>query len=181
MSSRLVTVSKYLSKHLRHQPEVLGLTLEPGGWVSIDELLQAAAAKGFPISYDEFLECVETNDKQRFSIDDSGDRVRANQGHSVTVDLQLESRVPPDLLYHGTVERFLSSIESQGLLKGRRHHVHLSIDVATATKVGARRGKPIILSIDAAEMNRAGHAFFVSTNGVWLTDSVPPQFLRRAD
>lgn len=181
MSSRLVTVSKYLSKHLRHQPEVLGLTLEPGGWVSIDELLQAAAAKGFPISYDEFLECVETNDKQRFSIDDSGDRVRANQGHSVTVDLQLESRVPPDLLYHGTVERFLSSIESQGLLKGRRHHVHLSIDVATATKVGARRGKPIILSIDAAGMNRAGHAFFVSTNGVWLTDSVPPQFLRRAD
>jgi len=181
MSSRLVTVSKYLSKHLRHQPEALGLTLESGGWVSIDVLLEAAAAKGFPISYDEFLECVETNDKQRFSIDDSGDRVRANQGHSVAVDLQLESRVPPDFLYHGTVERFLASIESQGLLKGRRHHVHLSIDVATAIKVGARRGKPIILTVEAAEMHRAGHTFFVSTNGVWLTDSVPPQFLRRAD
>jgi putative RNA 2'-phosphotransferase len=179
MSSRLVTVSKYLSKHLRHQPEALGLTLEPGGWVCIDTLLQAAADNGFRISYDEFLECVETNDKQRFSIDDSGDRVRANQGHSVAVDLQLDPKEPPGQLYHGTVERFLESIEAQGLLKGRRQHVHLSLDRATATKVGARRGKPIILIVDAAGMHLAGHVFYVSTNGVWLTDRVPPQFLKR--
>jgi|SRR5579884_62044 len=179
MQPRLVTVSKFLSKHLRHTPEALGLTLQPGGWVSVDELLSASARAGFPISYDELLECVETNDKQRFSFDDVGDRLRANQGHSTPVGLQLEQKQPPDILFHGTVERFLASILTEGLKKGKRHHVHLSSDVETARKVGARRGKPVILQVAAGQMHSEGFAFFRSANGVWLTEIVPSQFLTR--
>ena len=143
MQPRLTRVSKYLSKYLRHAPHELGLTLQPGGWVPVDDLLAAAHDHGFPISYDELVECVETNDKRRFSFDATGELIRANQGHSVEVDLQLEEREPPEVLYHGTVERFLPSILAGGLNKGRRHHVHLSKDVETARKVGARRGKPV--------------------------------------
>jgi putative RNA 2'-phosphotransferase len=181
MDRRLVTVSKFLSKHLRHAPEALGLTLQPGSWVSVDELLAASAQSGFAISYEELIECVETNDKQRFSFDDTGDRIRANQGHSVAVDLQLQQQSPPELLYHGTVERFLGSILAEGLKKGKRHHVHLSKDVETARKVGARRGVPIILQVAAGAMHRQGIAFFLSANGVWLTDAVPATFLTRVE
>ncbi len=177
MSRRLVTGSKFLAKHLRHAPEELGLTLEAGGWVSVDELLAASSRIGFAISYDELIECVETNDKKRFSFDETGDRIRANQGHTVAVDLQLEAATPPDLLYHGTVERFLPSILVEGLKKGKRHHVHLSADIETARKVGARRGKPVILKVDAGRMHAQGVPFFVSANGVWLTDAVPAEFL----
>jgi putative RNA 2'-phosphotransferase len=179
MNRRLVTVSKFLAKHLRHAPDALGLTLRPGGWVSVDDLLAASARAGFTISYDELLECVETNDKQRFALDDTGDLIRANQGHSVAVDLQLEEQEPPDLLYHGTVERFLASILAEGLKKGKRHHVHLSKDTETARKVGARRGQPVLLRVDAGRMHAAGFRFFLSANGVWLTDSVPAAFLTR--
>jgi putative RNA 2'-phosphotransferase len=179
MDRKLVTISKFLAKHLRHAPEALGLTLQSGGWVSVDDLLAASARAGFTITYDELLECVETNDKQRFSFDDTGDLLRANQGHSVGVDLQLEEKQPPDTLYHGTVERFLASILAEGLKKGKRHHVHLSRDVETARKVGARRGKPVILRVDAGKMHGAGYPFFLSANGVWLTDAVPTAFLAR--
>ena len=165
---RLTTVRKYLSKYLRHAPEELGLSLQPGGWVPVDDLLAAAVGHGFPISYDELVEVVETNDKQRFAFDSSGEMIRANQGHSVEVDLQLEEREPPEVLYHGTVERFLPSILADGLNKGKRHHVHLSKDVETARKVGARRGQPVVLTVDAGRMHREGHTFFLSTNGVWL-------------
>jgi putative RNA 2'-phosphotransferase len=181
MSRDLVTVSKFLSKHLRHAPEALGLTLEPGGWVSVDELLRASERAGFAIAYDELLACVETSDKQRFAFDDTGDRIRANQGHSVAVDLQLDAKQPPDVLYHGTVERFLAAILAEGLKKGKRHHVDLSRDVETARRVGARRGKPVILQVDAATMHAQGIQFFVSANGVWLTDAVPAIFLTRSD
>jgi len=182
MERNKVTISKFLSKHLRHAPDALDLTLQPGGWMSVDALLAASERIGFAISYDELIECVETNDKRRFSFDDSGDLIRANQGHSVAVDLQLEEKVPPDLLYHGTVERFLSSIMAEGLQKRQRHHVHLSKDVETARKVGSRRGKPIILDVDAGKMHREGFKFYMSANSVWLTDSVPAHFLnsRRA-
>jgi putative RNA 2'-phosphotransferase len=180
MSSRLTTVSKYLSKYLRHAPGDLGLTLQPGGWVPVDDLLAAADRGGFPISYDELIECVETNDKQRFSFDVSGELIRANQGHSVEVDLQLEEREPPEILYHGTVARFLASITAEGLDRGNRHHVHLSKDVETACKVGSRRGQPVILTVDAGRMHRDGHKFFVSANGVWLTDTVPAGYLSQA-
>jgi len=177
MDRNLATLSKFLAKHLRHAPEALGLTFQPGGWVSVDDLLAASQRAGFSISYDELIECVETNDKKRFSFDDTGDLIRANQGHSVEVDLQLEQKEPPEVLYHGTVERFLASIMSEGLKKGRRHDVHLSKDVETAGKVGARCGKPVILKVDAANMHRQGFKFFLSVNGVWLTGWVPVRVL----
>jgi putative RNA 2'-phosphotransferase len=179
MDKRLITVSKYLAKHLRHAPHELGLELQPGGWLPVDDLLAAAEKNGFPITYDELVECVETNDKQRFAFDVSGELIRANQGHSVEVDLQLEEREPPETLYHGTVERFLPSILEEGLVRGKRHHVHLSKDVETARKVGSRRGKPVILTVDAGRMQRDGRKFYRSANGVWLTNSVPPAYLTR--
>ena len=145
----------------------------------MDDLLAASERAGFTITYDELIECVETNDKKRFSFDETGDLIRANQGHSVEVDLQLEEKEPPAVLYHGTVERFLAPIMAEGLKKGKRHHVHLSKDMDTARKVGARRGKPVILQVDTARMYGQGYKFFVSVNGVWLTDAVPAAFLTR--
>jgi putative RNA 2'-phosphotransferase len=174
---RLVTISKFLSKHLRHTPDALGLTLQPGGWVAVDDLLPGCERQGFEVSYDELIECVETSDKKRFSFDDTGDLIRANQGHSVEVDLQLEEKQPPDVLFHGTVERFLASIMAEGLVKGKRHHVHLSKETWMARKVGARRGKPVILQVDAGKMHCEGFKFFESSNGVWLTETVPVEFL----
>ena len=179
MDRSIVTVSKFLAKHLRHTPEALGLTLQSGGWVSVDDLLSASAQAGVAISYDELIECVETSDKKRFSFDDTGDLIRANQGHSVEVDLQLAEAEPPDVLYHGTVERYLVPIMAEGLRKGKRHHVHLSKDTETARKVGARRGKPVILHVDAGKMHGDGFKFFLSVNGVWLTEAVPAMFLAR--
>lgn len=173
---RTVKVSKYLSKHLRHQPERIGITLDTSGWVPIDELMRACAGHGFPVTREELDHVVAANDKQRFAVD--GDRIRANQGHTVTVDLGLPPAEPPAYLYHGTVGRVLDVIRTEGLRAMARHHVHLSPDRETATRVGARRGVPVILSVDAGAMHRAGHIFHVSTNGVWLTESVPPQFLR---
>ena len=179
MDRNLVTISKFLAKHLRHVPDALGLTLQPGGWVSVDDLLAASERAGFTITYDELIECVETNDKKRFSFDDSGDLIRANQGPSVEVDLQLEEKQPPDVLYHGTVERFIASIMEEGLKKGKRHHVHLSKDIETARKVGSRRGKPVIIQVERRQVARSGFKFFLSVNGVWLTESVPAAFLTR--
>jgi putative RNA 2'-phosphotransferase len=179
MEKGMIQISKYLAKHLRHAPHALGLTLQPGGWVPVDGLLAAADRDGFSITYDDLVECVETNDKQRFAFDVTGELIRANQGHSVEVDLQLEEREPPETLYHGTVERFLPPILNEGLVRGKRHHVHLSKDAETARKVGARRGKPVILKIDAGKMHRDGHKFLLSANGVWLTAVVPPNYLAR--
>jgi putative RNA 2'-phosphotransferase len=177
-AKRRTGISKYLSKHLRHEPERLGLTLQPGGWVRVDDLLAACARDHFPITRDQLEEVVTTNDKQRLSFDSTGTRIRANQGHSTRVDLQLAAAVPPALLYHGTGAQHVEAILRDGLLRMARHHVHLSIDVPTATKVGARHGKPVVFEVDAAAMHLAGHTFSVSANGVWLTDAVPPEFLR---
>ncbi|MGW2859898.1 RNA 2'-phosphotransferase [Streptomyces sp. NPDC001205] len=173
---RTVKVSKYLAKHLRHQPERIGLTLDPQGWVEIDVLLRDAAAHHFPITRAALDHVVATNDKRRFAVE--GDRIRASQGHTVTVDLDLPVAEPPAYLYHGTVARNLDAIRAEGLRPMARHHVHLSPDRETATRVGARRGRPVVLSVDAGAMHRAGHVFHVSANGVWLTDSVPPRYLR---
>jgi putative RNA 2'-phosphotransferase len=175
---RRVHVSKYLSLHLRHQPERLGLTLEAGGWVEVEELLDACARNNFPLTRDELNEVVATSDKKRFAFDDTHSRIRANQGHSVAVDLQLEPVAPPALLYHGTATRFVDAIRRDGLKKMARHHVHLSPDVPTARKVGARHGAPVILEVDAAAMSRDGCVFFCSANGVWLVDEVPARYLR---
>ncbi|MFI5630547.1 RNA 2'-phosphotransferase [Streptomyces sp. NPDC051664] len=173
---RTVKVSKYLSKHLRHQPERIGITLDANGWVSIDELLRATARHNFPITRAELDHVVAVNDKRRYAID--GDRIRASQGHTVPVDLDLPPVEPPAYLYHGTVGRTLDAIRAEGLRPMNRRHVHLSSDRETATRVGARRGRPVVLSLDAAAMHRAGHVFYVSANGVWLTEAVPPEFLR---
>ncbi|WP_405554460.1 RNA 2'-phosphotransferase [Streptomyces sp. NBC_01171] len=173
---RTVKVSKYLSKHLRHQPERIGLTLDPAGWVEIDTLLAAAAAHGFPISRAELDHVVAVNDKRRFAVE--GGRIRASQGHSVEVALGLPPATPPPYLYHGTVARSLDAIRAEGLRAMNRHDVHLSADRETATRVGARRGRPVVLTVDAGAMHRDGHVFHVSANGVWLTDAVPPRYLR---
>ncbi|NUV66992.1 RNA 2'-phosphotransferase [Streptomyces sp. CAI-121] len=172
---RTVKVSKYLSKHLRHQPERIGITLDENGWVGIETLLSAAASHGFAISRAELDHVVTVNDKRRFAVD--GDRIRANQGHTVAVDLDLPPAEPPAYLYHGTVARVMDAIRAEGLRPMTRHHVHLSPDRETATRVGARRGRPLVLTVDAGAMHRAGHVFRVSANGVWLADAVPPQFL----
>ncbi|MCC8480311.1 RNA 2'-phosphotransferase [Streptomyces globisporus] len=176
---RTVKVSKYLSKHLRHQPERIGITLDENGWVGIETLLSAAASHGFAISRAELDHVVTVNDKRRFAVD--GDRIRANQGHTVAVDLDLPPTEPPAYLYHGTVARVMDAIRAEGLRPMTRHHVHLSPDRETATRVGARRGRPLVLTVDAGAMHRAGHVFRVSANGVWLADAVPPQFLLLRD
>ncbi|MET9928833.1 MULTISPECIES: RNA 2'-phosphotransferase [unclassified Streptomyces] len=172
---RTVKVSKYLSKHLRHQPERIGITLDGNGWVGVETLLSAAALHGFAISRAELDHVVTVNDKRRFTV--AGDRIRANQGHTVTVDLDLPPAEPPAYLYHGTVAQTLDAIRAEGLRPMTRHHVHLSPDRETATRVGARRGRPLVLTVDAGAMHRAGHVFRVSANGVWLADAVPPRFL----
>ncbi|MFF8643810.1 RNA 2'-phosphotransferase [Streptomyces sp. NPDC015345] len=173
---RTVKVSKYLSRHLRHQPDRIGLALDENGWVEIDALLAAAAAHRFPFTRAELDHVVAVNDKQRFAVD--GGRIRAQQGHSVGVDLGLPPATPPAYLYHGTVAAHLAAIRAQGLRPMNRHAVHLSADRETATRVGARRGRPVVLSVDAGAMHRDGHVFQVSGNGVWLTAAVPPECLR---
>ncbi|MGW3436879.1 RNA 2'-phosphotransferase [Streptomyces bacillaris] len=173
---RTVKVSKYLSAHLRHRPERIGIALDENGWVDVETLLSAAARHGFPLTRAELDHVVAANDKRRFTVD--GDRIRANQGHTVTVDLDLPPAEPPAYLYHGTVARALDAIRAEGLRPMARHHVHLSPDRETATQVGARHGRPLVLTVDAGAMHRAGHVFRVSANGVWLADAVPPEFLR---
>lgn len=173
---RTVKVSKYLSKHLRHQPERIGLALDESGWVEIDTLVAAAAAHGFRFTRAELEHVVAVNDKQRFAVEDG--RIRASQGHSVDVDLQLPPATPPAHLFHGTVAGRVAAIRAEGLRPMNRHAVHLSPDRETAVRVGARRGRPVVLSVDAGAMHRDGHLFQVSANGVWLTAAVPPEYLR---
>lgn len=173
----LKSISKFLSLVLRHEPQKIGIVLDDQGWTDCQGLLAACAKHGKCFDHATLLEVVRTNDKQRFAMSEDRSRIRANQGHSVSVDLALTAKTPPDHLHHGTVARFLDAIRREGLKKGARHHVHLSPDLTTATKVGERRGKPVILRIRAAEMARAGHEFFLSENGVWLTDAVPPEFI----
>lgn len=163
-------LSKRMSYVLRHHPESVGLTLDGAGWVEL-----ASFAQALGVSRAAVEAVVRSSDKQRFIIE--GDRIRANQGHSIDVDLGYEPSAPPDRLYHGTVARFVSSIREHGLLRGERHHVHLSADRATAINVGGRRGKPVILVIDARAMADADHSFLVTPNGVWLTEHVPVVFI----
>ena len=177
MKPDLVKISKFLSYVLRHEPDAIGLDLDAQGWASVDELIARAAAKGTPLDRDGIAAAVATNDKQRFALSPDGARIRANQGHSIAVDLALAPQTPPDVLYHGTATRFVDSIRRQGLVAGERRHVHLSADRATATNVGARHGVPIVLVVDARAMHAAGLAFARSDNGVWLTGAVPAQYL----
>jgi len=177
MSKKDVSQSKFLSLVLRHEPETIGVSLNPNGWIEVEVLLEALASHGRPMSRADLERLVRESDKQRFAFSEDGERIRANQGHSVEVDLGLAPQTPPEILYHGTVDRFLDSILATGLRKGERHHVHLSADVETARKVGQRRGKPVILEVRSGDMHRAGQTFLLSGNGVWLVDHVPTQFI----
>ena len=178
---RLVKISKYLSKHLRHAPERIGLELDSAGWISIETLLLACEKNGMRISRDDLDRVVAENSKQRFAFSEDGTKIRANQGHSIEIDLQLKPQTPPDILYHGTGAQTVEIVLREGLKAMRRHHVHLSRDVETAKIVGARHGKPVVLQVDAKNLNEQGSEFFVSENGVWLVDNVPPGALRVLD
>lgn len=177
----LVRVSKFLSLVLRHRPEGIGITLDTAGWVDVDELLAASGRAGVPLDRATLERVVAENDKRRFALSPDGRRIRASQGHSVAVELGLDPVAPPEVLYHGTATRFLESIRREGLRPGSRTHVHLSGDEATARAVGSRHGSPVVLTVAAGAMHRAGHRFFRSENGVWLTDSVPSEHLRFPD
>lgn len=175
----LTSTSKFLSLVLRHQPEVVGMQLDPEGWLPIDELIENANRRGKQLTLELLHEVVATCEKKRFSLSEDGLMIRANQGHSVRdVELNLEAVIPPSVLYHGTVAAFLDSIREQGLLKRSRNHVHLSADIETANKVGARRGKPVILTIHSNAMHQSDLSFYLSANGVWLTDAVPVSFIQ---
>jgi putative RNA 2'-phosphotransferase len=178
-SPRSMKISRYLSKYLRHQPESIGIKLAPGGWVMVDELLNACLQNNFPITQHELVEVVATNDKKRFSFDSTGTLIRANQGHSVPIDLQLTPVTPPDVLYHGTGHKSVELILQTGITKMSRHHVHLSQDIATAEMVGKRHGRPIVFAVDAAAMHQVGYIFYCSDNGVWLVDHVPVEYLQK--
>ncbi|WP_324275316.1 RNA 2'-phosphotransferase [Blastococcus brunescens] len=173
----VVRVSKRLSFVLRHQPASVGIALDAAGWVGVDDLLRALAAHGLPLTREDLDAVVAGNDKRRFALDESGTRIRASQGHSVPVDLGYAPATPPAELFHGTVERFLPAILAEGLWPGRRHAVHLSADVATARTVGGRRGRAVVLRVEAARLAADGTRFSVSANGVWLVDVVPPEYL----
>jgi putative RNA 2'-phosphotransferase len=171
-------MSKFLSLVLRHQPDKVGIVLDAGGWVDVDELITACAAKGRRFSRAELDHVVATNNKKRFAYSADGRRIRASQGHSVTVELGLAATAPPDVLYHGTAAATLPLILREGLRPMSREDVHLSADVQTAVRVGSRHGRPVVLAVDAVGLAGAGHEFRVSANGVWLTDRVPPEWLR---
>jgi len=180
MNNRLAKHSKFLSYVLRHKPESIGIMLDENGWVSVSELLEASCAAGELITEALLREIVETNDKKRFAFNENGDYIRANKGHSLkSIDLALESIEPPEILYHGTVDKFIEIIEKSGLQKMNRQHVHLSPTRETAVNVGSRRGQPIILVVQSAAMHKAGYKFYRSENGVWLTESVPWKYIER--
>jgi putative RNA 2'-phosphotransferase len=174
---RIERASKFLSLILRHQPEVVGVTLDAHGWVAVDELVAKSQASAQPLSRDLIEELVRTSDKRRFELSDDGLRIRANQGHSVAVDLALAAREPPERLFHGTASRYVAAIRAEGLKPRSRQQVHLSADRETAVTVGARHGKPVVLTIAALAMHREGHVFTRSDNGVWLVGQVPAGFI----
>ncbi|MFK7814258.1 MAG: RNA 2'-phosphotransferase [Maribacter sp.] len=169
--------SKFLSLVLRHKPQILDLVLDENGWADVEVLLERLQRESKAITFEQLEFVVKSNDKKRFAFNDDKTQIRASQGHSITINLDYEAVKPPEFLYHGTPVKFIKPIREKGLLKMKRHHVHLSVDIETATKVGARRGNPVILSINALDMHHEGHEFFMSENGVWLTDNVPPRFI----
>jgi len=176
-AEHLKRISKGLSYVLRHRPDSVGLELEPGGWIAVETLIDSFLRTGKTLSPEILKEVVNQNDKQRFEFSDDGLKIRARQGHSVEVELGYEPAKPPSVLYHGTAAHNLDSIFEQGLLEGRRHHVHLSTNKQTMIQVAMRHGKPVLLAVEAAQMHAGGHEFFVTGNQVWLTEHVPPKYI----
>lgn len=176
------SLSKFLSLILRHKPETVGIKLDAGGWANVDELLRGIKRSGKNISFADIEKVVAENDKQRFSFNADKTKIRANQGHSINVDVELEEKIPPTKLFHGTLEKNSASIEREGILKMSRLYVHLSADIETAEKVARRRkGTPLIYEVDAAKMSAEGFIFYQAINGVWLTEHVPPKYIARIE
>ena len=174
----LKDTSKYLSLILRHKPEVIGIGLDKHGWANVDDLIKGIS-KTHKFDMDILEEIVRTDDKQRYSFNEDKTLIRANQGHSIPVDVELEKQEPPKYLYHGTGEKFRASIDEQGLIPKSRLYVHLSADIDTAINVGRRHGKPIVYRVWSGLMNKKGYEFFKSVNGVWLTKEVPTEYIKR--
>lgn len=175
----LIDTSRFISLILRHKPDAIGITLDEHGWANVDELI-AGIAKTQPIDMEMLEEIVRTDNKQRYSFNEDKTLIRANQGHSIPVDVELEQLAPPELLYHGTGKKYMQSIEQQGLIPKSRLYVHLSADRGTAKVVGTRHGEPVIYIVHSGEMARNGFSFFRSVNGVWLTKQVPVAYLEKA-
>jgi putative RNA 2'-phosphotransferase len=173
----IIRTSKFLSLVLRHKPETIDLDLDENGWADLATLIKKVKNSGHDLDLDKLKYVVANNNKQRFAFDESGRKIRANQGHSIEIDLNLPPLTPPEILYHGTATKNLSSIFEKGLEKRNRQHVHLSPDEETAIKVGSRHGKPVMLQIKTGKMHSEGHVFYQSDNGVWLTDHVPAEYI----
>lgn len=174
------STSKFISLILRHHPEAAGITLDGNGWADVGALIDGVNATGRHRLTPALLEeIVRTDEKGRYSFNADHTHIRANQGHSIIVDVELEARTPPPVLYHGTGEKYVASIDWQGLLPRGRLYVHLSKDIETARNVGSRHGRPVVYRVDAPRMAADGHTFFISANGVWLTKSVPAKYLTK--
>lgn len=174
----LKETSKYMSLILRHKPETIGISLDEHGWANVDKLI-AGISKTHEINMDILEEIVSSDEKQRYSFNDDKTKIRANQGHSIQVDVELEEKEPPMILWHGTGEKFVASIDEQGLIPKSRLYVHLSQDEETAFKVGTRHGKPVLYMVKAADMFKDGYKFYLSKNGVWLTKEVTVKYLEK--
>ncbi len=172
------STSKFISLILRHKPETIGITLDEHGWANVDELIEGIS-KTQPFGREMLDEIVATDEKGRYSFNEDKTLIRANQGHSISVDVELEEKEPPEILYHGTGEKYVASIDEQGLISKSRLYVHLSLDEETAKKVGSRHGKPVIYIVKSGQMSRDGIPFFLSANGIWLVKEVPVTYLVR--
>lgn len=181
MSKQEINISKFLSLVLRHQPETIGIHLDHNGWTDVDELIEKSNIYGVKFDRETLNHIVETNPKKRFAFNDTFDKIRASQGHSIEIELGYTNQKPPEILYHGTGEKSVQSIIDTGLEKRSRQHVHLSSDIETAIKVGQRHGKPYVFKVLAGQMYNNNFQFFISDNGVWLTDNVPTKYLKRND
>jgi len=177
MEKQLKHISKLLSLVLRHEPEHIGLTLDNEGWAAVPELIEKINQQGLRLDFATLQIIVDTNDKKRFAFNDDETRIRANQGHSIDIDLNLSAQVPPAILFHGTAEKNITAIRQHGLQKIDRHHVHLTAKEEIAWQVGQRHGKPVVLVVQSLVMHEKGHAFYLSNNGVWLTDHVSAAFI----
>jgi len=170
--------SRFISMILRHKPGVIGITLDEHGWANVSELVEGVN-KVHPLDMETLEEIVRTNEKQRFSFNEDKTKIRANQGHTIPVDVELEEKDPPEVLYHGTGEKYVESIDSTGLEPRQRLYVHLSTDKEMAAKVGQRHGKPVVYRVNSGQMAKEGFTFYLSVNGVWLTKAVPVQYLEK--